>query len=29
MYTVKEAANLLGVNPHTIRYYTNHGIKCF
>lgn len=26
MYTVKEAANLLGVNPHTVRYYTNQNL---
>ena len=26
MYTVKEAADLLGVNPHTIRYYTNQNL---
>lgn len=23
MYTVKEAAELLNINPHTVRYYTN------
>lgn len=26
MYTVKEAADMLGVNPHTIRYYTNQNL---
>lgn len=26
MYTVKEAANLLGINPHTVRYYTNQNL---
>ena len=23
MYTVKEAAEILGMNPHTVRYYAN------
>lgn len=23
MYTVKEAADILGLNPHTVRYYAN------
>lgn len=26
MYTVKEVAELLHVNPHTIRYYTNQNL---
>lgn len=26
MYTVKEAATLLGVSPHTVRYYTNQNL---
>lgn len=26
MYTVKEAASLLGINPHTVRYYTNQDL---
>ena len=26
MYTVKEAANILGVSPHTVRYYDDQGL---
>lgn len=26
MYTVKEAAHLLGISPHTVRYYTNQDL---
>ena len=26
MYTVKEVAELLHINPHTVRYYTNMGL---
>ena len=26
MYTVKETAKPLGINPHTVRYYTNQNL---
>lgn len=26
MYTVKEAADILGVSPHTVRYYDDQGL---